>query len=262
MKILIVEDEDALARGLKFNFEQEGFEVTCVGDGPSAVSAFESAQPPVDLVILDLMLPGMSGYQVCTAIRSQDVDVPILVLSARSLSEDRAMAFDCGTDQYLSKPFALPELLSRVRNLTERRKRRAVEEAAPARGPATFDFAGVHVDFRRYEVAARGRTSQLTELELQLLRYFIEHDGDVLTRAEILANVWGERSDLTTRSIDNFVLRLRRIIEANPAEPKHILSVRGAGYRFVARPDDAATTSDASGPSPALMSDADETSVS
>ncbi len=261
MRILIVEDEDALARGLKFNFEQEGFDVTCVGDGPSALSVFESAQPAVDLVILDLMLPGMSGYQVCTAIRSQDPDVPILVLSARSLSEDRALAFDCGTDQYLSKPFALPELLSRVRNLTERRKRRAAEEAAPARGPDTADFSGVHVDFRRYEVTARGRTSPLTELELQLLRYFIEHDGDVLTRAEILANVWGERSDLTTRSIDNFVLRLRRMIEANPAEPKHILSVRGAGYRFVARPDDAPTATEADVPPTARFGDVDETSI-
>lgn len=234
MRILVVEDEQALAEGLKFNFELEGYEVTCVGDGQSAVRVFEEKQSPIDLVVLDLMLPGMSGYEVCTTIRSADHDVPIIILSARSMSEDRRLAFDCGTDQYLSKPFALPELLSRVRNLLERRQRRRPDEAP--RGPDTFAFGDVTVDFRRYQVTVRGKSHHLTELELQLLRYFIEHEGAVLTRAEIVKNVWGEKPEMTTRSIDNFVLRLRKIIEMNPSTPRHILSVRGAGYRFVAAP--------------------------
>ena len=236
MRILVVEDESALAAGLKFNFEQEGYDVTCVGDGPSALRAFEQNSPRIDLVILDLMLPGMSGYEVCSTIRSRDHEVPIIILSARSLSEDRQLAFDCGTDQYLSNPFALPELISRVKKLTERQRRRNADEPE-AKTNAIVEFGDVRVDFRRYEATVRGKTHTLTERELQLLRYFVEHEGAVLTRAEILEKVWGESSDLTTRSIDNFVLRLRRLIEINPAEPRHILSIRGAGYRFLAEPD-------------------------
>lgn len=237
MRILIVEDEAALANGLKFNFEHEGYEVAVAGDGPTALRIFERGEPPVDLIILDLMLPGMSGYEICSAIRKQDSAVPIIVLSARSLSEDRTLAFDCGTDQYLSKPFALPEILSRVRNLLDRRRTRTetVKEPQPA---DTYAFGNVTIDFRRYVVTAGERSQQLTELELQLLRYFVEHEGEVLSRAEILTNVWGESSDLTTRSIDNFVLRLRRIVEQDPAQPRHILSVRGTGYRFIANPED------------------------
>lgn len=260
MRILVVEDEQALADGLKFNFELEGYEVTCVGDGQSAVRLFEEGAAPIDLVVLDLMLPGMSGYEVCTTIRSRDHDVPIIILSARSMSEDRRLAFDCGTDQYLSKPFALPELLSRVRNLLEKTRRRKGLDNSP-RGPESYAFGEVTVDFRRYEVTVRGKSHQLTELELQLLRYFIEHEGDVLTRAEIVKNVWGEKPEMTTRSIDNFVLRLRKIIEVNPSTPRHILSVRGAGYRFVATPEE--PTAESTDPAPAEnpAGDSDDTGV-
>jgi two-component system OmpR family response regulator len=237
MRILIVEDETALATGLKLNFEQEGYEVVCAGDGPSGLRYFEAGG--IDLVILDLMLPGMSGYEICRAIRKTDDTLPIIVLSARSMSEDRALAFDAGTDQYLSKPFALPELLTRVRTALERRRKR-MEPAPDSRTREPCTFGNVSIDFRRYEVKVGERVHQLTELELQLLRYFVEHDGEVLSRAEILEKVWGESSDLTTRSIDNFVLRLRRIIEVDPAEPRHILSVRGTGYRFVAAPESTA----------------------
>jgi two-component system OmpR family response regulator len=246
MRILIVEDEEALAAGLKFNFEQEGYDVSCASDGPTALKMFEPGMPKIDLVILDLMMPGMSGYEVCSTVRSNDHDVPIIILSARSMSEDRRLAFDCGTDQYLSKPFALPELLSRVRNLLERSRRRQGD--AEPRGPESYAFGDVSIDFRRYEVTVRGKLHRLTELELQLLRYFVEHEGSVLTRAEIVQKVWGEKPGITTRSIDNFVLRLRRIIEINPAEPRHILSIRGAGYRFVATPEEGAPAGSAEPP--------------
>jgi DNA-binding response OmpR family regulator len=238
MRILIVEDEDPLAQGLKFNFEQEGYDVIHAGDGPTALKHFRNENTPVDVVILDLMLPGMSGYETCRAIRQIDELVPILTLSARSLSEDRTMAFDAGTDQYMTKPFKLPELLSRVRNLLSRSARTGQVPRQPIASPtgATFEFNSVHVDFDKFEVTVGGKTQSLTTQEMQLLRYFISHEGKVLSRFDILEDVWEHNPDVTVRTIDNFVLRLRRIIESNPAEPQHILSIRGTGYRFVAKP--------------------------
>jgi len=239
MKILIVEDEEALALGLKFNFEQEGYEVLVAGDGPTALRLFRDAAP-VDLIILDLMLPGMSGYEICTAIRTHNKTVPILVLSARTLSEDRMHAFDCGTDQYITKPFVLPELLNRVRNLMERHKAllTAAQQEPGKQTPtepesAIVAFPHFKVDPQSFEVIVGDRRHSLTTQEMQLLRYFIQHEGEVLSRYRILAEVWDEHVDVTTRTIDNFVLRLRKLIEPDPARPQYILSVRGTGYRFV-----------------------------
>ncbi len=238
-RLLIVEDEDSLARGLKFNFEQEGYEVTVAGDGPAAVAAFESAAPPFDAIVLDLMLPGMSGYEVCRAIRKQDAQVPILILTARTLSEDKIQAFDVGTDQYVTKPFALAEVLARVRNLLSRRPVNGDRLPAQASGPSIYEFDGVTVDFGRFVVTVdRGAPTshELTTLEAQLLRYFIENEGTVLARQDILDNVWPADADVTLRTIDNFVLRLRRMIEPDPTNPQFLLSIRGTGYRFVPRP--------------------------
>jgi two-component system OmpR family response regulator len=236
MKILVVEDEAAMAAGLKYNFEQEGYEVLVAGDGPTALKLFQEAKPPVDLVILDLMLPGMSGYETCTAIRGLDKLVPVLVLSAKTLSEDKMHAFDCGTDQYITKPFALPELLNRVKNLLERH--RVIQSAArgnqePTAAADEFRFANVRINFRTFEVHVGERTHNLTTLEMQLLKYFVDHAGEVLPRHRIMNEVWDDTADVSTRSIDNFVLRLRKILEPDPARPQHILSVRGTGYRFV-----------------------------
>jgi two-component system OmpR family response regulator len=239
MKILIVEDEAPLANGLRFNFEQEGYETVIAGDGATALREFEQAAEPFDLIVLDLMLPGMSGYETCRKVREIDRQVPILVLSARTLSEDRMQAFDAGTDQYMSKPFALPELLSRVRNLLQRHPR-AQRGAAP-NGTALanrYQFGDVVVDFGTFEVTVAGTKNGLTTMEMQLLRYFIEHEGVVLSRNQILKDVWDQTADVTTRTIDNFVMRLRKLIERDPTEPRHLLSVRGTGYRFVANPMD------------------------
>jgi DNA-binding response OmpR family regulator len=241
MKVLIVEDEEALGNGLKFNFEQEGYDVVLAGDGPTALADFQADGNRIDLVILDLMLPGMSGYEICREIRTLDSNVPILVLSARTLSEDKVAAFDCGSDQYMTKPFALPELLSRARNLIERHTRQ--RETSPpdnstnSANEDTIRFGDVSVDFSTFEVTTKDQTYTLTTMEQQLLRYFIQNDGQVLSRVRILEDVWGESADVTTRSIDNFVLRLRKIVEPDPANPCHILSVRGTGYRFVAGSD-------------------------
>jgi two-component system OmpR family response regulator len=247
MRILIVEDEEALAIGLKFNFEQEGYDVLLAGDGPTALRLFQSAAPSVDLVILDLMLPGMSGYEICKAIRVVDKLVPVLVLSARTLSEDKMHAFDCGTDQYMTKPFALPELLNRVRNLLERHKTllratRASSESTAA--SENFEYEHFRLDPQSFEVVVGERRQSLTTQEMQLLRYFIDHEGEVLSRHQILEEVWDQNADVTTRTIDNFVLRLRKLIEPDPARPRYILSVRGTGYRFVSGRKDAAPSSE------------------
>ena len=240
MKILIVEDEEALRKGLKFNFEQEGYDVESAGDGSLALELFDAADPPVDLIILDLMLPGMSGYETCREIRQRDARVAVLVLSARTLSEDRATAFDCGADQYLSKPFALPELLSRVRNLTDRRQAMLTQGKQSVRtvtSDYSFDAGRVTVHPTRFEVTINGHAHSLTTMEFQLLMYFIEHEGNVLSRGRVNQDVWDDLATISSRSIDNFVMRLRRLIELDPANPRHLLSVRGTGYRFVAEPE-------------------------
>jgi len=231
MRILIVEDETALAEGLAFNFQQEGFQVDLAGDGTTALDHLKHSDPAVDIVILDLMLPGMSGFEICRTVREKDGNLPIIVLSARTLSEDKAQAFDAGADQYMTKPFALPELLSRVRNLLDRRQRHN-DLAHNER----YTFANVSVDFLTYQVNVADQIHDLTKTEMELLRYFIDNEGTVLTRHQILRDVWGEPGAITTRSTDNFVMRLRRMIEPDPSQPRHILSVRGTGYRFVATP--------------------------
>ena len=237
--ILIVEDEESIAEGLRFNFEQEGYDVTVVGDGRSAIQCFGKSASGADLVVLDLMLPGMSGYEICRELRGKDPRVPILVLSARTLSEDRSHAFDCGADQYMTKPFALPELLSRVKNLLDRNARLGVDRAVERPQLETFRFQDVEVDFRSFELRRGDQVHRLTTMEMQLLKVFIEHEGEVLSRTRILKVVWDQNAEVTTRTIDNFVLRLRKYIETDPADPRILVSVRGTGYRFVADADGA-----------------------
>jgi two-component system OmpR family response regulator len=159
------------------------------------------------------------------------------------LSEDKAYAFDCGTDQYMTKPFNLPELLSRVKNLLDRRNRIARSTAtAPSSQVAEYSFGSVHIDFGKFELRKGDQVHTLTTMELQLLRYFCDHEGIVLPRTRILRDVWDQSADVTTRTIDNFVMRLRKYIEDDPAKPRHLLSIRGTGYRFVASPDDSTTS--------------------
>jgi two-component system OmpR family response regulator len=231
--ILVVEDEEHLAFGIKYNLEAEGFDVTTTPDGPAALKVLQEGPQTVDLVILDLMLPGMSGYAVCEALRQQGNDVPVLILSARTLVEDRVRGYDVGADQYLQKPFELEELLSMTRNLLARRAR---NRAAPRKevGPV-YEFGRAHVDFDSFVVTVAGEPVRLTHTEMKLLRYFVENEGSVVTRAELLENVWGMSHMPTTRTVDNFIVNLRKYFESDPANPQHFLSVRGAGYRFVAK---------------------------
>jgi two-component system OmpR family response regulator len=245
VRILVVEDEEAIAKGLRFNFEREGYQVDVAGDGPSALELYESAQPPVDLVVLDLMLPMMSGYEICRSLRRLDLDIPVLALTARTLSEDKIQAFDVGVDQYMTKPFSLPELLSRVRNLLDKR-RRQLDRRNVRPTEDVVRFSDVLVDFGRFEIRRRDEVFAMTTREQELLRYFLEQDGVVLSRARIQSEVWKDSADISSRSIDNFVMRLRRMIETDPSSPRHLRSVRGTGYRFVREPygDEPPTTND------------------
>jgi two-component system OmpR family response regulator len=239
--ILVVEDEEHLAFGIKFNLEAEGHVVSVVGDGQAALERVAAtAHPAVDLIVLDIMLPGMSGYAVCEAIRGAGNNLPVVMLTARTLVEDRIRGFDAGTDVYLQKPFDLEELLSVVRNLLARRSRD--ERPAPAGSggeppaDATYRFGLAAVNFDTWEVSVRGEPVRLTNLEMKLLRYLVEHEGKVLSRKELLENVWGLTRAPATRTVDTFMLALRKYFEADPSKPVHFLSVRGTGYRFVREP--------------------------
>ncbi len=238
--ILVVEDEEHLAEGLQFNLEAEGHEVEVLGDGAAADRRLAERDAPLDLVVLDIMLPGMSGYAVCEAIRAAGKDLPVVMLTARTLVEDRVRGFDAGTDVYLQKPFDLEELLSVVRNLLARRSRGdRSAPAAPGGGAAdetVYRFGSAEVNFDTWEVTVRDEPVRLTSLEMKLLKYLTEHEGKVVSRKELLENVWGLTRAPATRTVDTFMLALRKYFEADPSKPAHFLSVRGTGYRFVREP--------------------------
>lgn len=231
-RILIVEDEKHIGIGLQYNCQAEGYDVTLVGDGPSGMALFKNDPEAFDLMILDLMLPGMSGYALLEWVRKSNIDIPVLILSARTLAEDRTRGFDLGADQYLMKPFELTELLSRVRNLLARQGRMRRQEPQQD----TYHFNGIHVNFTKHEVNIRGQDKLLTPLELELLKCFVTHEGVVLTRNQLLDRVWGLDSSPNTRTVDNFIVRLRRYFEVDPTHPQHFLSMRGVGYKFVKDP--------------------------
>ena len=179
-RILVVEDEQHIAFGIKYNLEAEGYDAEVVADGPAALGLVESDPQGFDLLILDLMLPGMSGYNICETLRRQGNDVPVLILSARTLVEDRIRGYDVGADQYLEKPFELEELLSMVRNLLARRGKAAgIGDHSVG---STYEFGRVHVNFDTYLVTVEGKAVRLTRLEMKLLRYFVENEGSVVTR--------------------------------------------------------------------------------
>lgn len=231
-RILVVEDESHLAILIKFNLEREGWHVTTVGDGPSALKLYDDHEQPFDLIILDLMLPKMSGYAVCESLRERGYEVPILMLSARTLTEDRIRGFNAGTNQYLTKPFDLEELLSRVRNLLALRARAATAVSPGPSGPDYFQFDDAEIDFRTFDVKVKGDPVRLTHLEMKLLQYLIQHEGRVISRHELLEEVWNTSGHVTTRAVDQFILRLRKTFEPDPANPRYFRTIRDAGYRF------------------------------
>ncbi|MBS0261326.1 MAG: response regulator transcription factor [Planctomycetes bacterium] len=236
-RILIVEDERHIGVPLKFNCEAEGYEARLVEDGPSAIRLFENDPQAFDLVILDLMLPHMSGYAVLEKLRSAKIYVPVLILTARTLTEDKVRGFESGADRYMTKPFELPELLAQVRSLLLRHSQVRGTATVAKAAPDVLQFNGATINVATHEVTVRGEARSLTPLEIKLVKYFFENDGIVLTRNQLLDNVWGLDASPTTRTVDNFIARLRQHFEIDPANPRHFLSVRGVGYRFVAHPD-------------------------
>lgn len=228
--ILVVEDEAHLAEGLQFNLEAEGHSVETVGDGVEAAALLESDGDRFQLVILDLMLPGMSGFEVARRARASGNYVPILILTAKDDKRDLIRGLEEGADDYLTKPFQLDELLARVRGLLRRRRWDGAPEGDSLRS-VVIGSATVHFD--RFEIETPSGTVNLTTREAGLLRALLERDGDAVTRGELLEEVWGLRPETRTRVVDNFVVRLRRYLEEDPSRPRHIVSVRGHGYRLV-----------------------------
>ena len=223
-KLLLVEDERSIAEGLTVTLEAEGFEVSWVKDGADAIPSWERARP--DLVLLDLMLPGASGTEICRTLRSRS-DVPIIILTARESEVDRVVGLELGADDYVTKPFSTRELVARIRAVLRRSPTvDLVDDGAP------MEVAGVRVDRVRHEVQVDGAAVELPPKEFELLAYLIEHAGRVLTRGQLIDEVWGSDYVGDTKTLDVHIRRLRRRVEDDPKQPNRIQTVRGIGYRF------------------------------
>jgi DNA-binding response OmpR family regulator len=239
-RILIVEDEQHLAEGLRFNLEAEGYQVQAVETGEAALELLlpEHDQPAFDLVVLDVMLPVKDGFTVVSEMRGAGQFVPTLMLTARGRPEDVLEGFAAGADDYLPKPFELSILIARIRGLLRRKQwLRSTAPAAKSDAKESYKFGEKSVYFNLLEVHAARKVYPLTLMEASILRFLIEHEGEAVSRKSMLQEVWGMREDTDTRAIDNFIVRLRRYLEDDPAKPRHLLTVRGIGYRFVAAPD-------------------------
>jgi DNA-binding response OmpR family regulator len=253
-RVLVVEDEAHLAQGLRFNLQAEGYSAEVVGDGESATDRLIEKKENFDAIVLDIMLPGKDGFSVVSELRAARNYVPVLMLTARGSPEDVLKGFAAGADDYLPKPFDLSILLARLQGLL--RRSQWVRAARPlgkldtgldsdqlASDPrsvgdfGTFSFSGKTIDFGTLELRAGDNVIHLTLMESELLRHLVRNDGRVVSRKQILEEVWGLHEDTDTRAIDNFMVRLRRYIEDDPAQPRHLLTVRGVGYRFLANPE-------------------------
>jgi DNA-binding response OmpR family regulator len=243
-RILVVEDETHLAEGLRFNLEQEGHSVDVVGNGEEALDRLLKRKEDFDALVLDVMLPGKDGFAVARTLRETKNYIPLLMLTARSRPEDVLQGFESGADDYLPKPFNLSILLARVGSLLRRKTWERRAEAAPAKAAPrssdsldTFRFGDMIVDFENLRLQTGSETVQLTLMESELLRYLVQNAGHPVSRKAILENVWNLQEDTDTRAIDNFIVRLRKYIEDEPSEPRHLLTVRGLGYKFIPFPD-------------------------
>ncbi len=242
--VLIVEDEKHLADGLRFNLEAEGFTVDIAIDAESAEDLLLRKRKPYDVVVLDVMLPGKNGFALASSLRQAKQFVPILMLTARGEAQDVLRGFEAGADDYLPKPFELSVLIARLNALLRRREWlrstpsvTANENSSTAKEtqPKLIEFEGKTIDFEALELRSGNHTVRLTVMEADLLRYLIKHNGRIVSRRSILEDVWGLREDTDTRAIDNFIVRLRKYIEDEPSQPKHLVTVRGVGYKFLSK---------------------------
>jgi len=242
--ILVVEDEAHLAEGLRFNLEAEGHSAKVTDNGEDALRRLLKDKEKFDALVLDVMLPGKDGFVVAQELRAAQNYIPLLMLTARGRPEDVLKGFESGADDYLPKPFILAILIARVESLLRRKAWLQDANAAAAKNgksdanpPETFEFAGTVFDLQKLQLHTGGDIIQLTLMETELLGYLIKNAGRPVSRKAILEDVWRLQEDTDTRAIDNFIVRLRRYIEKEPAKPRHLLTVRGVGYEFVADPD-------------------------
>ena len=223
-KILIIEDEQDLIKGLKLNLSDEGYDVDCAGNGAEGLRKAVEAAP--DLIILDIMLPEMDGLEVCLKLRQKNIDIPVIMLTAKGEEIDKVVGLEIGADDYMTKPFSIRELLARIKARLRHTERETKTELK------IYSFSEIEIDFIRFKVRRKGKELDLTSLEMDILKYFIVHRGEVVSRNDLLDKIWGYESYPTTRTIDNHILKLRKKIEEDPSHPRYILSVYGGGYRF------------------------------
>ena len=228
-KILVVEDDRAILRGLKDNLEFESYEVLTAEDGERGFAVLKETRP--DLVILDLMLPKMSGYELCRKVRKEGLTTPVLMLTARGEEKDRVAGLDQGADDYVTKPFSVPELLARIRALIRR-----VDLAKTGDLPAELRFDDVAIDFKRFEARKAGKVIEMSRKEFGILRLLAARRGEVVERSELLDEVWGYDQFPTTRTVDNHIALLRGKLEDDPGHPRRLITVYGVGYRLVLDP--------------------------
>lgn len=234
IRLLIVEDDERLAEGLCANLELEGFATLSVGSGEAALAALDGRSTRPDLLVLDIMLPGIDGLEVCRRLRSGGNAIPILFLTARGSDADRVLGLRLGADDYLTKPFVVEELVLRVRGIL----RRTAWSQTPSQTGPTVSIGKCQVDLSTMRASTTSGDVSLTEREAMLVRFFAESDGRVLTRGELLETVWGYTFDTATRTLDTFVHRLRKHFESDPRHPRHFHTVRGVGYRFTSEAEE------------------------
>ena len=223
-KILVVEDEPAMVAGLRDNFEYEGYEVITAQDGMEGLQRALDESP--DLVVLDVMMPRMSGLEVCKQLRAKRASIPIIMLTARGQEVDKVVGLELGADDYVTKPFSIRELLARVKSVLRR-------TAVLPKDKEQHSFADVEVDLRRCRVLRSGKALEFSAKEFDLLKYFITHSGETLSRDRLLEDVWGYENYPSTRTVDTHLVRLRQKLEPDPEQPQYFLTVHGTGYRFV-----------------------------
>jgi DNA-binding response OmpR family regulator len=223
-RILIIEDDRILRQGLAETLQFHGYQTFGAGDGLSGLKMYSQHRP--DLIVLDITLPGVDGYEICKQVRRQNGRIPILMLTARDRENDKLLGFELGADDYLTKPFSIKELVARVQALL---KRKAIEKEVPA----AIRIGAAEVLFRRFEIRLGKRTLEMTPKENAILRLLAAHSPEVVSRDRIIDEVWGDEYDPSPRTVDNFILKLRQKIEADPARPEHVLTVHGAGYKLI-----------------------------
>ena len=221
--ILIIEDDVSILRGLKDNLEYEGYSVTTQTNGEKGLQY--ALENKADLLLLDIMLPGMNGYEICRRVKKEKPELPVIMITARGSEIDKVSGLDIGADDYVTKPFSIPELMARVRAIFRR-----INDVEII--PDEYFFGNIKLDFKRYQAFRNNKEIRLSSKEFAIMKYLIEHKGEAVHRFDLLEKVWGFKAMPTTRTVDNFIADLRKKLEENPSKPEHIVGVRGVGYRF------------------------------